>query len=585
MLRKPILTMCLALSGLWWQVAAAAEPLPPATQWVPADAIVALEFSQPKDLLDVVLDPQLAEAVTSMPVYQKQAAQPEFRQFLGVVNYLEMMIATDWQTALRGAIGGGVTLAANAGGDVLLIVDAKDEKTLGQLHELFLGFARGEADKQGHPDRVTSKEYRGVTGWTFGGDEAHAIVGNRLVLSNKPAALRAALDLRADPNGASLASLPAYQAAKEAAGADAAATLFVNLAALKVHPHIQKALAKDPEPAASLLIPGVTEALRGSNWAAAGLHVEGKKLKLRAVVDGETGGASGPAPYAYSPQPDEGALPNLSVPRQIAGMSLYRDLHKFYAAKDELFPERTSGLIFFENMMGIFFSGRDLTEEVLAETMPDIRVVVAQQEYDPAVGIPQLQLPSFAAVFRLRDPQRFGQVVEEAWQKAVGLINFTRGQQAHAGLIIDRPTHGGTTFTAAHFASSGKADSGSVDSQYNFRPSVAMPGEYLILSSTEALACDLIDALNKEAAAPVKGLPQVHSLVNVDILQLASILGANRDNMVRQNMLEKGSSQEQAETQIDLLVTALKYLGGVQLSLGRHDERAEAIVQMELDLP
>ena len=33
-----------------------------------------------------------------------------------------------------------------------------------------------------------------------------------------------------------------------------------------------------------------------------------------------------------------------------------------------LFPERTSGLIFFENMMGIFFTGRDLTSEVLAET-------------------------------------------------------------------------------------------------------------------------------------------------------------------------------------------------------------------------
>ena len=41
-------------------------------------------------------------------------------------------------------------------------------------------------------------------------------------------------------------------------------------------------------------------------------------------------------------------------------------MHKFYAAKDTLFPDRTSGLIFFENMMGIFFSGRDLTDEVLA---------------------------------------------------------------------------------------------------------------------------------------------------------------------------------------------------------------------------
>ena len=58
-------------------------------------------------------------------------------------------------------------------------------------------------------------------------------------------------------------------------------------------------------------------------------------------------------------------MPHLDVPRQIAGASVYRDLHGFYAAKDDLFPERTSALIFFENMMGIFFSGKDLTEEVL----------------------------------------------------------------------------------------------------------------------------------------------------------------------------------------------------------------------------
>ena len=94
-----------------------------------------------------------------------------------------------------------------------------------------------------------------------------------------------------------------------------------------------------------------------------------------------------PSPCRTSPAP--GALPNLAVPRRIAGLSLYRDLHAFYAAKDKLFPERTSGLIFFENMMGIFFTGRDLTDEVLAETRPEIRIVVAAQKYDPAIGTPQ----------------------------------------------------------------------------------------------------------------------------------------------------------------------------------------------------
>ena len=97
-------------------------------------------------------------------------------------------------------------------------------------------------------------------------------------------------------------------------------------------------------------------------------------------------------------------MPNLVVPGQIAAVSMYRDLHQFYSAKDELFPDRTSGLIFFENMMGIFFSGKDLTNEVLAQTLPDIRVVVAEQRYDEKTGTPAMKLPGFAVVIQLRDP-------------------------------------------------------------------------------------------------------------------------------------------------------------------------------------
>ena len=109
------------------------------------------------------------------------------------------------------------------------------------------------------------------------------------------------------------------------------------------------------------------------------------------------------------------------VPRQVAGLSLYRDLHAFYASKDQLFPERTSGLIFFENMMGIFFTGRDLTEEVFAETRPEVRLVVAAQAYDKAVGTPLVQFPAFAARHPYEAPEEFARVAEEAWQKAVGL--------------------------------------------------------------------------------------------------------------------------------------------------------------------
>ena len=232
-------------------------------------------------------------------------------------------------------------------------------------------------------------------------------------------------------------------------------------------------------------------------------------------------------------------------------MSFHRDLHAFYAAKDKLFPDRTSGLIFFENMMGIFFTGRDLTDEVLAETKPEFRIVVAEQQYDAKTGTPRIQIPAFAAIFRLKNPDKFREVAEEAWQKALGLINFTRGQKAQPGLILDRPIHNGVQFTVSRFPLPKESERQNLDVQYNFRPSLAMLGDYLVLSSTEGLARDLIDTLKDEMAQPVKPLAGTHSLLELSGGQLASILGANRENLVRQNMLEKGHSQEQAERETD----------------------------------
>ena len=93
------------------------------------------------------------------------------------VQYLERTFKTDWRTGLRKFVGGGVTWSVHPGGGSLLMVDCADEKMLAQLQEIFRGFAEVEAAKQGKADRVQSKEYRGVTVWTFGPQECHAVIG------------------------------------------------------------------------------------------------------------------------------------------------------------------------------------------------------------------------------------------------------------------------------------------------------------------------------------------------------------------------------------------------------------------------
>ncbi len=86
------------------------------------------------------------------------------------------------------------------------------------------------------------------------------------------------LDLREGAGGQTIADSPAYQQAKADLGSKPVASVFVNLKSIKAEPSIAALLNQGPNPAASLLIPGVTEALRESNWVAVGLSVDGNKL-------------------------------------------------------------------------------------------------------------------------------------------------------------------------------------------------------------------------------------------------------------------------------------------------------------------
>jgi hypothetical protein len=332
-----------------------------------------------------------------------------------------------------------------------------------------------------------------------------------------------------------------------------------------------------------LLFAGLIDSVRQSNWIALALKVEDQSLTLATTMDSKGTGKSELAAFARAEKPGEGALPNLTVPRMIAGMSFYRDLHGFYAAKDKLFPERTSGLIFFENMMGIFFSGRDLTEEVLSQFRPEIRFVVAEQKYDPEVGTPQVQIPAFALILKVFDPKESAELMEEAFQKAVGLVSFTSGQKGVPGLIVDRPTYADVRYTVAYSGRIRGDAKGPVGMRYNFRPALAKLGDYVVVSSTDGLARDLIDALKKEIATPPKAQHETNSVVEVDAAQLSSVLAANRSALVRQNMTEKGASQSEAETSIGVLLAAVKLFGKATLTLGERDDKVQARLAVKLN--
>ena len=392
------------------------------------------------------------------------------------------------------------------------------------------------------------------------------------------------LKLADGTDDASLAASDRYREARATAGPGSAAFLWADFARLKHLPDLARALEEgSSNPLAALMTGGVPKALREASWLTTTLYVRSGGFSLRARTDGSAAGAAGATGFAWPGSAGDGLLPNLDVPGRIAAGTFYRDLHRFYAGKDELFPERTSALIFFENMMGIFFSGRDLTDEVFKATRPDVRFVVAEQRYDEKIGTPEVKIPAFAAIIGVRDAESFGVVLEEAWQKALGLINFTRGQQAQPGLIIDREIHGGTKYTFAYFSSREVDNRAQLHERFNYRPTLAVAGGRVVLSSTDTLARDLIDALMTDGTVANTPPPELNTLFEVDGPPLSAILSANREALVHNNMIDEGNTREAAEAAIDVLLEIARYIGSISLSLGSDGKHTFADLDVRLN--
>ena len=326
-----VLILMLAVFVL--QSVSVGQTLPPAIRWIPQDAVISLELAQPKALLDLLAGEKASAFVEALPAYQELASTPQFQEILTLLGYMETELGTDWRTALTKLTGGGITLAICPEETVVLIIDAEDEQLLERFGEMLLGMARSDAEQKGQPGRVASTQYRDVTAWTFDGKEAHAIIGKRLVMANRPEGLKAVLELRAETWGDNLASKKSYRAAKRhlsRGGGNAVATVFADLELLMQIPDIAGLLKQQGEnPLAALAFAGIVEGLRDSNWLALGLAIEDETLICRASVDCETVARTSPAAFALPAEPGEGALPNLDVPRRIAAVTLYRDLHQF----------------------------------------------------------------------------------------------------------------------------------------------------------------------------------------------------------------------------------------------------------------
>ncbi len=567
--RLPVLAFFLLLAAI--RPAVADDSRHP-SRLLGENALVYFELARPDKLIDVATDPKLWDTVKQADAVERFLASDQFRQLRQAVEMFEAKLGVKWQPAVRDLVGGGVYVSFDPAAGAVVIVKPRKPELLARLHDTFKELIEADAAGSGRESPIKSQDYKGITGWSFGRGEAHAIVGDVLAISNQSGAVKGVVDRHLGDAKRSLADAADFQQAAKSLPADRLGWGFVKLGLARLIPGFNKALDGPSEnPAAEYLAAGVLEALKTAPYAAFSLHGDEQELRFRVTLPYEPSKVAEKRKWFFPPEPGKAAYVPLKPKGMIQSISIHRDLSGMWVQRDKLFNDEViAGLAQADSGLGLYFSGRDFGTEVLGALTPRMQFVAARQQFPQGEPIPAIKLPAFALVLEMKDPADFAKHLLLGYQKIVGIYNITGGMNGQPQMLMDAEDYQGVKITVSKFLVDPNTDKQKAPLQYNFSPSCATVGNRFVLASTVGLARELIDELKKPSA---RELTSDSVAVVADLAELATVLSDNREPLVAQTQVRDGGTREEAAAQVKGLLDGLRATRTSSLRLGGNREQ------------
>lgn len=545
---------------------------------LPDKTPIYLKINQPaKFFLEELRNPVFLNALKLVPNVGNQLEGPQVDQVKAVLGALASTEDLSWTEMVRELLAGPAEVAlANNPNKLVLAVTPKDVARLGRIHGKLLEFISQDAKGKGNPDPVKKFQHAGVDCFSLSPQEAHAIAGGRLILASSEQLLSDALDFLtgAKKQEKALTAEPRFiEAAKAATPDTRQAWAFVRMDILRKDNYYT--VPDEYNPLAALLFGGWVEAYKQADWLGLALDWQANKPALQAILPVSEKTAQGEIRKAFTPPKGTYAPRAVTVPNQIGTLALWRDLGKVWNVRESVVAgPALQGLNGLDNGLGQFFGGRDFATGVLGSLNADWRLIVAEQDLKSLSPKPDLVLPAFAinVGYDTKDDD-FRQRWVIAFQSLIGVLNVVGGQQKAPTLVQNQEEFEGGMIYSARFlppnkavkAKDGdkKADEEGVHIRHNFRPTLALVGDQLIIATTTEMARDVIKGIK---AAGASDTPPLAMMVDVDGKRLANVVKTNKERLVMQNMVEKGNSRKAAETEIGGLETIIRTLNHAQVT-------------------
>ena len=215
----------------------------------------------------------------------------------------------------------------------------------------------------------------------------------------------------------------------------------------------------------------------------------------------------------------------------------------------------------------------DFGQDVLGSLEPGVQIVAAENTFDEQY-VPDVKLPAFALIGKLKEPEKIRRKLKIAFQSVIGFANINLGMQGQPQLDLETESIGDAKISAAQYYYDEDTEDGLL--LFNFSPTIAFQGPYLIVSSTRDLAVELAQrASEKPGAMRQSETDRSNTKLDFDLRVLGKVLTDNRESLIAQNMLEEGNSRKQAEEAIGLLLEVIDLLDESSVDFQVEDDKMQ----------
>jgi hypothetical protein len=557
-----------------------------AAELLPASTVLYVEIAQPAATMETILTHPIAGKVREHEAYQQATKSPKYKQFQTILKFIEAQLEMDWKQAVGKLTDGGVCFAVDAETEgVAIIFQAESAEALEKIKTKVMQLARQDAENKGKEDPYEEHAYREVPVFKTG-KGVFATYDNWLVVVNKPDLGRHILDALLDDPQASLADQPLFQQARNSAQ-NQIVWAYANLESLR-SAGVAKDLfrGKTDEPGGELILGGVLEILKQASYVTAALDGLPDNLQLSVSLPFQADWISEEREHYFGPG-GKGSITSIrTAGESIASLSVYRDVSQMWLRAGDLFnAEVNDGFAKADATLTTLFSGKDFGEDILGSLSPELQIVVARQSFTEGQPVPDIKLPGFALVARMKNAEQTRPEFRRLFMSFIGFLNIVAGsEKGRAQLDLQMESlDSGELISTRFVPPAGSQPDEETNISYNFTPSVAFQDDLFILSSSSRLARELLSAPERpiETKSASGKAARVNLALNLSARGIRQSLEDNREHLVAQNILKKGQSPQEAEREIGTLFELLKLVESAGLRVLTTDETFEAHINVK----